>query len=291
MPTIAETCAARPDAPLIICDVSPPRSASPQALAPAASLAADWISVAYNPGRSARANSAMAARWIQANAGKDAIFTIATRDINRLAAQSLLLGAELLGLRNVVVVKGDDFAARESGGAKPVNDYAPTQLIRAIADMNRGVDFKGLPLAAPANLCVGATLDTARGIERECDLTRRKIDAGAQFFISQPTFAPQTPLRFLDAYAHRHGDAPSAPIFFGVQMVSADSVKAFGETPRGLQADLRRGRSSADIAQQTLDEFFAAGLRRIYLLPPILRGGERDYEAARRVLDGVRASR
>ena len=291
MPTIAETCAARPDAPLFICDFSPPRGASPQALAPAASLAADWISVAYNPGRSARANSAMAAHWIQANAGKNAVFTIATRDLNRLAAQSMLLGAELLGLRNVIVVKGDNFTAREARAAKPVNDYAPTQLIRAVSDMNRGIDFKGLPLAAPANLCVGATIDTARGIEREGALTRRKIEAGARFFISQPTSTPQTPLRFLDAYARRHGDAPPAPIFFGLQMVSADSVKAFGEMPRGLQDDLRRGRSSADIALRTLDEFFAAGLRRIYLLPPILRGGERDYAAARQVLDAIRSAR
>ena len=289
MPSIAETYAASPQEPLFICDFSPPRSALPSALAPAAAIPADWISVAYNPGRSARANSAIAAHRIQAHARKDVVFTIATRDMNRLAIQSLLLGAALLGLQNVVVVKGDDFTPRERQTLTAVNDYSPTQLIRAIADMNRGVDFRSRPLDAPTQFCIGASIDMARAVKPECALTRRKIEAGAQFFISQPAFTPETPLRFLDAYAAQYGAPPAVPIFFGVQMMAQNGV-SFAQVPQWVRDDLDRGRPPGDIALQTLTEFLAAGLRTIYVLPPILSGGRRDYAAAQYALERIRAA-
>lgn len=289
MPSIAETHAAHPQGPLFICDFSPPRSAQPSALEPAASLPADWVSVAYNPGRAPSANSAIAAHHIQTHARKPAVFTLATRDMNRLAIQSLLLGAALLGLRNVIVVKGDDFTPRERRSIKPVNDYTPTQLIRAIAAMNRGVDFRGRPLDAPTQFCVGASIDTARALKPECALTRRKIEAGAQFFIAQPAFTPEIPLRFLDAYAAECGAPPAVPIFFGVQMIAQNGV-SFAQVPQWVRDDLQRGRSPIDIALQTLTEFIAAGLRTIYLLPPILSGGKRDYAAAQSVLERIRAA-
>ena len=290
MASIAETYAAFPQEPLLICDFSPPRSALPHALAPAAAIPADWVAVAYNPGRSARANSAIAAHSIKTHARKDVVFTLATRDMNRLAIQSLLLGAALLGLQNVVVVKGDDFTPRERQSlTTAVNDYSPTQLIRAIADMNRGVDFRSRPLDAPTRFCIGASIDTARALKPECALTHRKIEAGAQFFISQPTFTPEIPLRFIDAYAAEYGAPPAIPIFFGVQMMAQNGV-SFAQVPHWVRDDLDRGRTPGDIALQTLTEFLAAGLRTIYLLPPILSGGRRDYAAAQYALERIRAA-
>lgn len=289
MPSITETRAARPQDPLFICDFSPPKSALPQTLAPAAAIPADWISVAYNPGKAPSANSAIAAHHIQTHARKDVAFTLAARDMNKLAIQSLLLGAALLGLQNVIIVKGDDFTPREQRSTKAVNDYSPTQLIRSIAAMNRGVDFRRRPLDAPTQFCIGASIDIARALKPECALTRRKIEAGAQFFISQPAFTPETPLRFLDAYAAQYGAPPAVPIFFGVQMMAQNGV-SFAQIPQWVRDDLQRGRPPADIAVQTLTEFLAAGLRTIYLLPPILSGGKRDYAAAAQALQRIRAA-
>ena len=53
-----------------------------------------------------------------------------------------------------------------------------------------------------------------------------------------------------------------------------------------MTGDLERGRAAVDIALAVLHEFVDAGFRSIYLVPPILRAGRRDYEAAARVLDG-----
>ena len=273
--------------PVVICDFSPPRSGSGELLQPAEALDADYISVAYNPGKSTRVNSVAAAHWIKTNTDKDVVFTLATRDMNRLAIQSLLLGAQLLGLENVVVVKGDDFSSRELAITKAVGDLRPTQLISSITALNQGIDYKELKLRSPTDFCVGASIDLGKGIEKEVPLTRSKVQAGAQFFISQPTFDSEEPTAFLASYAERYGEELAAPLFHGVQVMTQDSI-VFGNVPAWVTDDLGKGRTGADIAMQVLDDFANAGFRSIYLVPPILRGGRRDYEAAQGVLEQYR---
>ena len=105
--------------------------------------------VAYNPGRAARVNSAMLAAAIKDRAGKDVTFTLATRDMNKLALQSQLLGAQLLGLENVIVVAGDPFNRRDEGLVKEAADVRPTQLIQEISNMNQGRRLPRVPAALP----------------------------------------------------------------------------------------------------------------------------------------------
>ena len=101
--TTGQTC--------FICDFSPPRSGDPDTLQ-SANIDADFVSVAYNPGRAVRANSTMLAAAVKQQLGRDVVFTLATRDMNKLALQSQLLGAQILGLENVIVVQGDPFSER-----------------------------------------------------------------------------------------------------------------------------------------------------------------------------------
>ena len=89
---------AETDEIVFVCDVSPPRGADEALLARAGTLDADFLSLAYNPGKAVRVNAALAAHWVKTNTARDVIFTVATRDMNKLAAQSLLVGAALLGL-------------------------------------------------------------------------------------------------------------------------------------------------------------------------------------------------
>ena len=153
--------------------------------------------------------------------------------------------------------------------------------------MNEGVDFKDLKLRTPTNFCIGATIDLARGIEQEARLSRRKYEAGAQFFISQPTFDPSGPQAFLERYRSSYDEEFPCPIFHGVQVMTEDSL-VFGNVPEWVTEDLKRERSGVDIALQVLDEFAGAGLTSIYLILPIMRGGRRDYEAAQAVLSNFR---
>ena len=277
---------AKPNQAVFICDFSPPRGANAELLEPVKNLDADFVSVAYNPGKSTRVNPVITAHWIKANVGADVVFTLATRDMNKLALQSLLLGAELLGLENLVVVKGDGFTDKELSLVRDVSDYLPSELLRSITQMNEGIDFKGLKLRSPTNFCAGATIDLGRDLERELKLTRNKVEAGTQFFISQPTFEPDEPQEFIARYAELY-DEELPPIFHGIQIMTPDSL-VLGKVPQWVTDDLAKGRAGEDIALEVLGKFTDHGFRSFYLVPPILRGGRRDYEAAQSVLEAFR---
>ena len=265
----------------IICDFSPPRSGDPSAVQQA-QIDAGFISVAYNPGRAVRTNSAMLAAAIQ-RSGRDAIFTLATRDMNKLAVQSLLLGAQMLGVENVVVVQGDSFSERDRSLVSSVNDYYPTRLIAAIAQMNQGQDFREAKLRAATDFCIGATVDLGRGIEEEARLAVRKVRAGAMFLITQPIFDVDQVARYRESYGDHAGQAVTPPIYFGVQILEQDGV-LFSSVPDSVRSELEGGRSGVDIALELYQRFQEARLNNIYLMPPIKRGGARNYEAAKEFL-------
>ena len=278
MVRVVDSCYESTGRPGFICDFSPPRSGSISE-ARRADIPADFISVAYSPGRAVRANSAMLAAAIRRETGKETVFTLATRDMNRLAIQSLLLGAQMLGLENVVVVQGDQFNDRDRA-LLAVNGYRPTELIAGIHAMNEGTDFRGSNLREPTAFCVGATLDLGRGIDNEAELAVRKVEAGADFLMSQPIFDPDDAHRFLESYEQQAGAALSVPVFWGLQILEQGGV-LFSSVPEGVRADLEAGRSGVEIAAELYGRFREEGLSDVYLMPPIRRGGARDYAAAR----------
>ena len=268
-----------------ICDFSPPRAGDAELLQ-VPYISADFISVAYNPGRAVRVNSAMLAAAIHQRAGQEVIFTLATRDMNRLALQSQMLGAQLLGLENVVVVRGDDFTERDLALVKPAGDLKPTELVASIVWMNLGVDFRDSRLRAPTDFCVGATIDLGRDLGREAALAHLKAQAGAAFFITQPIFDPKDASRFRDAFAGIAGESLTTPVFFGLQVLEQDGI-IFSSVPESVRKELAAGRPGTEIALELYRRFRESGLNNIYLVPPIRRGGARDYGAAQEVLSAV----
>lgn len=283
MISIIERRSHDPDSVLFACDFSPPRGGDPKLLAPALTLTTDFISVAYNPGRSVRVNSILAAHWIHQKTCRDVIFTLSTRDINKIGLQSLLLGAELVGLKNVVVVKGDELSVPELSKTKPVHDFKPTEMMNSIVSMNEGLDYRGLKLRTSTDFCIGATIDLNSGMEGAIRLTHHKVEAGAQFFLMQPVSKLGQVRSFLDRYAVRYGEPLASMVFVGVQMMASDGL-FFGELPKWVSRDLAAGRPGHDIAIQSVGELIDAGFRSIYLIPPVFKGGRRGYEAAQKVL-------
>ncbi len=283
---VTDRCSEQGDRPVFLCDFSPPRGADPAAFENAAVIDADYICVAYNPGKAVRVDSAILAYSIKQRTGKDVIFNLATRDMNILALQTHLLGAQMLGLENLVVIGGDSFTARDRERVKDVSDVHPTGLIGALASMNDGTDFRGSNLRVPTDFCIGASIDLDRGIESEAALTHRKASAGAQFFISQPVFGTDRLSAFLEAYSAVAGRDISQPVFFGLQVLQKDGV-IFSSVPEAVRQELERGREGTDIALELLQRFLEFGIKRIYLVPPIMKGGARDNEAARKVLEAA----
>ena len=271
---------------MIVCDVSPPRGDDPDALEDAAGIDADFLSVSYNPGQAVRVNAAVVAAHIQDRLGKPAIFTHATRDMNRIAAQSLLLGAHWMGVRNVVILRGDPIMERDRSTVRAVNDYATTGLLADIGRMNAGLDFRGEPLAAPTAFCAGAVCDLSLGADAEIALARRKIAAGAEFVIFQANFDAaafdDARRRIMDAFPER-----DVALFAGVQIPELGGID-FGNVPAWVYRQLDEGKLSLDIAKEMAADLWARGVREFIVVPTAERGGRRDYRTAAELAGYIR---
>ncbi len=286
MTTVTETVQSSAGKPVVICDVSPPRGGAPGALRESAALDADFLSVAHNPGLSVRVNSVFAARYVLECLGKPALFTLATRDMNRIAIQSLLLGASWTGLHNVVVVRGDPIGVRDSDLVKSVNDYTTTALLSDISRMNQSRDFRGLSLSSPTSFCPGATVDIGKGIESEASLASRKIMAGAEFLLSQAHFdAPE--VRDLRSRISTRS-FQEFPVFAGVQVLAQDGID-FGNIPDGIRQDLDEGKSGLEIAKELALDLWSEGISTFYVIPTIRRRGIRDYSTAAELIQYIKS--
>ena len=286
MKTVTEALQAAAGKPVVICDVSPPRGTGPGSLEEADSLDADFLSVAYNPGQSVRVNSAFAAKYISDSYGKPTVFTLATRDMNRIAIQSLLLGASWAGLHNVVVVRGDPIRARDRDRVTAVGDYTTTALLSDITAMNRGLDFRGLSLSSPTSFCPGATVDIGRGFDVEASLAERKLASGAQFLLCQAHFSPADIGELRRRLSPSQGER--SPIFAGVQVLDPTGID-FGNVPDATRRELDAGRPGLDIARELARELWSTGITNFYVIPAIRPRGVRDYTSAADLIDFIRA--
>ena len=284
MTTVLESYARTADRPVVLCDFTPPRSGDPAALDSIRDVPADFISVAYNPGKLVRVDSVSGAYHIKERLGSEVVFSLSPRDMNKIAVQSRLLGAQVLGLENVVVLQGDPLGEREHGhGVSESVDFTATELIASIHGMNEGNDYRGAALRGATAFCLGATLDLSRDLEAESRLAAKKLDAGGEFFITQPIYDADASQAFLDVFRAVAQRAFEAPVFWGLHIPVKDGVEV-AAMPERVRSDLDRGRPGVEIASELMESFKRAGLHGIYLVPPILRGGARDYEAARQLL-------
>ena len=289
MTTVAAVSKSAGETPVVICDVSPPRGGTPDLMSEIEDIDADFLSVAYSPGQSVRVNPVICAAHIQNEFGRSAIFTLATRDMNRIAIQSLLLGASMAGLENVVALRGDPIRKRDRPAVRSVNDYTTTALVEDIHRMNLGVDFRGLPLRSGTSFCVGVVTDPSLGVEDEVALTRRKIRSGSDFILCQAQFDAGRAEDFASRVSRdeKIETAHEPLIFHGVQVFDVEGVN-FGNVPNQVVEAVRLGGDGLEIAKQCARELWDVGVRRFYIAPPILRGGARDYERANELIQHIR---
>ena len=135
--------------------------------------------------------------------GIEPILQMTCRDRNRLALQSDLLSAAVLGIENVLVLTGDYPTLGDHPEAKPVFDLGSVELLDVIKGLNAGVDMKGNQLKGVPKFCTGAVVNPgADPLEPEIIKMEKKIDAGALFFQTQAVYDIELFKRFLDAAKH-----------------------------------------------------------------------------------------
>jgi len=137
------------------------------------------------------------------NRGIEPILQMTCRDRNRLALQSDLLSAAVLGIENVLVLTGDYPSAGDHPEAKPVFDLGSIELLDAVKGLQAGKDMKGNILKGTPKFCVGAVVNPgADPLEPEIIKMEKKIGSGALFFQTQAVYDIELFKRFLDASKH-----------------------------------------------------------------------------------------
>ena len=137
------------------------------------------------------------------NRGIEPILQITCRDRNRLALQSDLLSAAVLGIENVLVLTGDYPSVGDHPEAKPVFDLGSIELLDVIKGLQAGFDMKGNLLKGAPKFCVGAVVNPgADPLEPEIIKMEKKIEAGALFFQTQAVYDIKLFKKFLDASKH-----------------------------------------------------------------------------------------
>ena len=141
---------------------------------------------------SARAQSRMgvlpAALIIQREVGLETVFHYTCRDRNMLGMMSDLLGAAAGGLRNVLIVTGDPPAMGPYPDSTAVFDIDSIGLTNLVRRLNQGLDPGGNPLGEPTRFVVGVALNQGADLEHELERFAWKVEAGADFAVTQPVF-------------------------------------------------------------------------------------------------------
>jgi methionine synthase / methylenetetrahydrofolate reductase (NADH) len=192
---------------VVTVELEPPRGHQPDAaLADARLLAAhgvDAVTISDGLKGGARMSALSLAVLVQQEAGVEPILQYSCRDRYLLGMQSDLLGAHAIGIRNVVLFTGDPRKRGDYSDATLVFDVDSIGLTNAVARLNRGRDVGGQPIGQPTAFHVGVVANpTAPRREEEIRRFEYKVEAGAEFAVTQPIYDLAALDEFLGRTAH-----------------------------------------------------------------------------------------
>ena len=134
------------------------------------------------------------------NAGLTPILQLTCRDRNRIALQSELLGAAMLGIDNILCLTGDHTKMGDHPGAKPVFDLDSVSLLHTASQLEKGVDLAGNELVGPApKFAKGAVVSPCSdSVDAQLAKMERKVMAGAEYFQTQAVFDSEKFIKFME---------------------------------------------------------------------------------------------
>jgi methylenetetrahydrofolate reductase (NADPH) len=135
--------------------------------------------------------SALAGGALIHQQGMEAMIHLYCRDRNRMALQGDVLAAHLLGIRNLVVVPGEEMANGDHRDAAVVNDLDELELIGAIRSLQNGEDMAGFSLNGTPEFTTGCTMGAFaddKTLDEELAKLEKKVAAGAGFVVTPPVF-------------------------------------------------------------------------------------------------------
>jgi len=199
-------------------EITPPRSIDLQPMLDKCQTCKDAgidaINIPDGPRASARISPMVAALAVEREIGIETVLHYCCRDRNLIGMQSDLLGGYAGGLRNYLIITGDPPKLGDYPDSTPVFDVDAVGLTQVVANLNHGIDVGGNVIDPPTGILIGVGANPcAVEPERELRHYLNKINAGAEYAITQPIFDAEALLRFLDA-AEAKGS--SIPVVAGV---------------------------------------------------------------------------
>ncbi|KGR76023.1 bifunctional homocysteine S-methyltransferase/methylenetetrahydrofolate reductase [Ureibacillus manganicus] len=218
---------------------------------------------------------------------------ITCRDRNLIGLQSHLMGLNALELHDILAVTGDPTKVGDFPGATSVYDVSSMELISLIKQLNEGISFSGKALRKKANFSVAAAFNpNVRVLDRAVSRLEKKIEHGADYFISQPVYTKEKIVDIYEATKHLE-----APIYIGIMPLTSfrsaeflhhevPGIKLSDEVLERMQAcngdKVREAEEGLAIAKELLDtatKYFNG----IYLITPFLR-----YEMTSQLMDYIK---
>ena len=244
---------------------------------------ADVVNIADSPRARMRMSPWAVAHLVQTEVGIESVLHFPTRGRNLLRIQGDLLAAHALHVRNLFVVMGDPPSIGDYPEAADSYDVVPSGLVKLIKqNFNRGTDGAGASIGRPCSFTVGAALDPgASDLDREIRTLQKKIEAGADFALTQPIFDPAVLRAFLKRCHELYGPL-KLPLLVGILPLASARHAEFlhNEVPGVTLTDAVRDRmrlagdqgrrEGISIAREILVQVrdVAAG---VYVMPPFGR--------------------
>ncbi len=218
----------------------------------------DAVNVPDGPRAQSRMGALLSGLMIEREVGIEAVVHYACRDRNLLGMLSDLLGAAAAGLRNLLLVTGDPPKMGPYPDATAVFDIDSIGLTNLVARLNRGLDPGGNPIGAPTRFVIGVGVNPAApDLEHELKRFHWKVEAGAEFAITQPVFD----LNQLDRFLKRI-DAFRIPIIGGIwPLVSLRNAEFLANEVPGVTVPAEVLKRMREASERGREAALAEGVR------------------------------
>ena len=210
----------------------------------------DAVNVPDGPRAQSRMGAVMTSLLIEQQVGIETVTHYCCRDRNLLGMLSDLLGASAMGLRNILLITGDPPKMGPYPDATAVFDIDSIGLTNLVSNLNRGLDPGGNPIGAPTRYAIGVGVNPA-AVDRAVELKRfeYKVEAGAEYAITQPVFDVTQLERFLGEIKHVR-----IPIIAGIwPLVSVRNAEFLANEVPGVvvpEAVISRMRRASDKSKE-----------------------------------------
>jgi homocysteine S-methyltransferase len=240
-------------------------------------LGVDAINLAENPLARIRMGNLALAQQIQQETDTEVIVHVTGRDRNLIGLHSDLMGAHLLGIRNILAVTGDPVAVGGETGATSVFDVNSVGLLKLLDSLNQGRNQYGAELAGNTDFLLGAAFNpNVTDLRGQLHKLEKKVAAGARFVQTQPVYDAGILMRLMQATA-----SLETPILLGIMPLVSERNAEFlhNEVPGIVLPDSVRERMSGKaraagveeglkIARELIEVGLENGVKGFYLIPP-----------------------